>query len=122
MRYELFVSTLISLNLCLFLILFAVFGPVFIDRSISYHIAFIAAQEEHIYPHALEEKWKTMMMDKRMEDALSAGMLQKSPNGLYRGTGKAKRFTAFMMLLGKATRSLDTYEKMKARYDEDDTN
>lgn len=113
----LFMSFSMMLNLCLFLFVFSVFGPVFIDRSISYHVAFIAGEEGEIDPQQLEQAWSHSIIQKRLDDGVSAGMLQKVSSLHYIGTPKSKIFTKIMISVGQATRTLQSYRLLKESYD-----
>ncbi|MDE6887363.1 MAG: hypothetical protein K2P45_01750, partial [Eubacterium sp.] len=52
------------------IILLAVFGPTFIDRSISYHIAFYAADTGEVDVEDIRDKFSAEIFDKRIHDAV----------------------------------------------------
>nr|WP_326125945.1 hypothetical protein [uncultured Oscillibacter sp.] len=94
------------------LILLSVFGPTFIDRSISYHIAFYAADEDEIDIGEMEEVFSKEIFEKRVHDAIVSGFIAETGNGTYAPTWKAKLMSTVLKPLGKLTGSLDTYSNM----------
>ena len=95
------------------LVILAVFGPVFIDRSISYHIAFYATEQERIAIDDMRDEFSYQIFEKRIHDAIATGFIVENEDGTYSPSAKAKIMTAILLPLGKATNSLGTYETMK---------
>lgn len=93
-------------------VMLAVFGPTFIDRSISYHIAFYAADMGKVDIETIRDSFSDEIFDKRIHDAVAAGVI-KEDNGELVPTIKAEMITAVLKPLGKLTGSLDTYDGMK---------
>lgn len=95
------------------IVIIAVFGPTFIDRSISYHIAFYAAEEEIVYVEDIEEEFSTDIFDKRIHDAVTTGFLTMNEDGSMSPTFKAKAIYYILKPLGNLTGSMDTYYNMR---------
>ena len=88
-----------------------IFGPVFIDRSISYHLVFYAVKHGKLDPKDFERRLSGYVFSKRVEDALFAGLLE-SRDGEVHPTDKAERFEWIFQTLGEMTGSLDNYQEM----------
>ncbi len=103
----------------LIIIVFAVFGPTFIDRSISYHLAFIAVEQGQLNKQVLESSgYVSMVFDKRYEDACITGFIEQTKHGdVYVPTFKAKVMYNIMMVLGKITGSLGEYDSLNKSMD-----
>ncbi len=116
--YDGFTVAMVAMVYFIAILFFAVFGPTFIDRSISYHIAFYAAEEESICGSEIEEAFSKEIFEKRLQDAVQTGFLQEQENGYYLPTWKSKVMANILIPLGKLTNSLDTYEQMKRKLSE----
>jgi uncharacterized protein YacL len=104
----------VSIIYFLALILLAVFGPTFIDRSISYHIAFYAADEGEVNIEEIRDEFSYEIFDKRIHDAVVTGFIEESEtDGVYVPTKKAYFMNDVLKPIGKLTNSLDTYEEMR---------
>ena len=108
-----FTAVLSSLVYFFGLVVFITFGPVFIDRSISYHLAFYAAEKERIEIEAIREEFSSEIFEKRIHDAITTGFLLPNDDGTYSPSSKAKLMTAVLLPLGRMTNSSGTYENMK---------
>lgn len=108
-RFCIFLTVLVYL---FGLILLSVFGPTFIDRSISYHIAFYAADEGEIDIGEMEEVFSKEIFEKRIHDAIISGVITETGERKYAPTWKAKLMTAVLKPLGELTGSLGTYSNM----------
>ena len=53
--WDTFTILMVGIVYCMEIIIVAVFGPTFIDRSISYHVAFYAVEEEKFYMEDIED-------------------------------------------------------------------
>lgn len=95
------------------IIIFSIFGPTFIDRSISYHIAFYAVEENNIYVEDIEETLSNEVVEKRIHDALATGVLTINTDGSISPTLKAKLIYYTLKPIGELTNSMDTYNNMK---------
>lgn len=95
-------------------LLLAVFGPTFIDRSISYHIAFYAADMGEVDVVNIRDSFSSEIFDKRVHDAVVTGVI-KEDHGKLVPTLKAKWISAVLKQLGEMTDSPDTYNEMKER-------
>lgn len=95
------------------ILVLSVFGPTFIDRSISYHIAFYAAEEGAVQISDIEEAYSKEIFDKRIHDAVVAGFVTQNEDGSLSPTLKAKVFYAVMAPIGKITNSMDSYYSLK---------
>lgn len=107
-----FVIYIMSINII------SIFGPTFIDRSISYHVAFYAVEKGKIDVDQVREKFANAIFEKRINDAEVSGFLVKNEEGLLVPTTKAKVMYAMLMPLGELTNSLGTYNAMKEEIDE----
>lgn len=92
---------------------FSVFGPVFIDRSISYHLVFYAVENGAIQEDVFQKQFADSVFQKRIHDAQMAKFLEKTPEGTYVPTKKAFIFSGIMKLIGKLSGSMDNYDKTK---------
>ncbi len=104
------------------IIIFSIFGPTFIDRSISYHIAFYAVEENYIYIEDIEETLSNEIVEKRIHDALATGVLTVNDDGSISPTLKAKLIYYTLKPLGELTNSMDTYNNMKEDFKNAGTN
>lgn len=95
------------------LVVLTTYGPTFIDRSISYHIAFYATDEEKVDIDEMREEFSEKIFDKRIHDAVETGFIEKGTDGYYTPTWKAKVMTSILKPIGKATGSLQTYEELR---------
>ncbi|MGN0740811.1 MAG: hypothetical protein ACI4LX_11640 [Treponema sp.] len=110
--FEAFLSSLT----CFFaLVVFITFGPVFIDRSISYHLAFYASEQKRIYIDDIREEFSSEIFEKRIHDAIETGFLKDNGDGSFSPSPKAEFMTMTLLPLGKLTGSLGTYENMKEK-------
>lgn len=110
-----FTNIMMCLVYFMSLIIFIVFAPTFIDRSLSYHIAFYAADEQSININEIKEEFSTEIFDKRIHDATVTGFITEDERGYYRPTIKAEIMTAILKPIGKMTGSLHTYEKLRKK-------
>ncbi len=110
--FEFFTIFIIGINYFFIIFIFSVFGPVFIDRSISYHIAFYAVEKENIEIKKIETSFGKDIFDKRMNDAIRTGFIVENKD-IYSPSTKAKIMYYIMYPIGKITNSLDTYNDMK---------
>lgn len=112
--FDAFTIFVMGIVYCMGIVILAVFGPTFIDRSISYHIAFYATEEDIVYVEDIEEAFSKDIFDKRMHDAVATGFLTLNKDGSMSPTFKAKAMYYILEPLGKLTGSIDTYYDMKA--------
>lgn len=112
--FDRFTITMIGLVYFMGIMLLAVFGPTFIDRSISYHIAFYASDMGEVDIEDIRDEFSAEIFDKRIHDAVETGVLKKE-GGRFLPTWKARFVAAVLKPLGKLTGSLDTYNEMKEK-------
>ena len=98
--FDPFTLSMVSLVYLMGIIMLTVFGPTFIDRSISYHIAFYAVDEQKV---DIDE----------MRQAFSQEIFIVEKEGVYEPTWKAELMTFFLKPIGEMTGSLDTYKELK---------
>ena len=110
-----FTAFLCSLVYFFGLVLLTTFGPVFIDRSISYPLAFYASEQGRIHIDDIREEFSSEIFEKRIHDAIETGFLKDNGDGSYSPSAKAKFMTMTLFPLGKLTGSLGTYESMKEK-------
>ena len=111
--FDRFTILMMSLVYFLGIVVLAVFGPTFIDRSISYHLAFYAVEENVVYVDAIEEEFSSAIFEKRVHDAVETGFLTLNDDGSMSPTLKAKLMYYVLRPLGELTGSMDTYYAMK---------
>lgn len=96
-------------------VLLAVFGPVFIDRSISYHIAFYAAEQGEVDMDAVRDEFSAEIFNKRMHDAQAVGVIEMKDGNTFVPTAKAEFIWWILGGMGKWSDTLDTYNDMKEK-------
>lgn len=96
-------------------VLVSVFGPVFIDRSISYHIAFYAAEQGEVDIEDIRDEFSVEIFNKRIHDAQAVGVIEMREDNTFVPTVKAKILWWFLGGMGKWSGTMDTYENMKAK-------
>ena len=99
-------------------IILSTFGPTFIDRSISYHIAFYATEKKEFYIEDIEKEFSKDIFDKRISDAVSTGFLKQNKNGSVSPTIKSKIMYTVLKPIGEITNSMDTYYEMKKKIEQ----
>lgn len=97
------------------IIILTVFGPTFIDRSISYHIAFYAVDEQMVDIDEIKYEFSEEIFNKRIHDAIETGFIVEGPDGYYMPTWKSKVVTVILKPIGELTGSLDTYKVLKEK-------
>lgn len=108
-----FTTTMVGFVYFLGIIIIAVFGPTFIDRSISYHIAFYAVEEQSIDVDEMRDTFSEEIFDKRIHDAITTGFVTENADGTLSPTNKSKLMYFILKPIGDLTDSMDTYEEMK---------
>lgn len=111
--FDKFTCFVIGVTYCLTILVFSVFGPTFIDRSISYHIAFLATEEKQIKIEDIEKEFSDEIFEKRIHDAVVTGFIVENENGSFEPTWKSKIITKILKPIGFITGSLNEYEKLK---------
>jgi hypothetical protein len=112
--FDNFTTFLISLCCAVTVLLFAVFGPVFIDRSISYQLVFYAVEEGQVNYRDFVKKSAAHVYSKRLSDAIASGFVEEVSPHVIRPTPKAHNFYSLMMTVGNLTNSLQDYQTLKA--------
>lgn len=111
--FDSFTLSMICLVYFMGLIVLTTYGPTFIDRSISYHIAFYATDEEKIDIDEMRECFSEDIFDKRIHDAVETGFIKEGADGYYTPTWKSKVVTGILKPIGRITGSLQTYEELR---------
>lgn len=111
--FDPFALSMVCLVYFMGLIVLTTYGPTFIDRSISYHIAFYAVDEQKVDIDEMREKFSEEIFDKRIHDAVETGFIEEGTDGYYMPTWKAKVMTGILKPIGKLTGSLHTYEELR---------
>ena len=111
--FDKFTLSMISLVYFMGIIILTVFGPTFIDRSISYHIAFYAVDEQRVNIDEIRQEFSEEIFDKRIHDAIETGFIEENEDGYYTPTLKAKIMTAILKPIGELTGSIGTYESLR---------
>jgi hypothetical protein len=91
------------------MIFFAVFGPVFIDRSLSYYIIMAASERGSINIETTETLTSKFIYKKRIDDAVNSGLLTKKSNTEYIPTKKSIVLERILFFIGYCTNSLNDY-------------
>ena len=112
-KWDAFTTVMVGFVYFLGIIIIAVFGPTFIDRSISYHIAFYAVEQQNIDVDEMRDVFSEEIFDKRIHDAITTGFVTENEDGTLSPTGKARLMYGILYPIGKLTDSLGTYEDMK---------
>lgn len=97
------------------IIILTTYGPTFIDRSISYHIAFYAVDEQIVDVDEIRQEFSEEIFNKRIHDAVETGFIKVGEDGHYVPTWKAEIVTGVLKPIGRMTGSLDTYEELKEK-------
>jgi hypothetical protein len=87
---------------------FAIFGPIFIDRSISYHLVMLTAENKGLPVQKINDVVFEQMLKKRMEELSKAGLIEIDQQNILpttRGIGMTK----FLVWLGLVTGTLNEY-------------
>lgn len=113
--FDCFTLSMICLVYLMGIIILTTYGPTFIDRSISYHIAFYAADEQTVDIDEVRQEFSEEIFNKRIHDAVETGFIEADPDGCYVPTWKAKVMTSILKPIGRMTGSLDTYETLRGR-------
>lgn len=113
--FDYFTLSMICLVYLMEIIILTTYGPTFIDRSISYHIAFYAADEQKVDVNEIRQEFSEEIFNKRIHDAVETGFIEASVDGFYVPTWKAKLMTSVLKPIGRVTGSLDTYEELKGK-------
>lgn len=97
------------------IIILSIFGPTFIDRSISYHIVFFAVEKKSFYVRDVEREFSKEIFNKRVYDAVTTGFLKQNKNGSVSPTIKSKIMYVVLKPIGEMTNSMVTYNEMKIK-------
>ena len=90
---------------------FAVFGPIFIDRSISYHMVMLVSENGKIKTKNLKEVVFTQMLDKRVSELTQANLIQLDEQGNIISTPRGNLMTKVLELLGYMTGTLGEFKQ-----------
>lgn len=112
--FDYFTLSMVCLVYLMGIIILTVFGPTFIDRSISYHIAFYATDEQEVDIDEIREVFSEEIFDKRIHDAVETGFIEEK-EGIFMPTWKAKFMTFILKPIGEITGSLETYEELREK-------
>jgi hypothetical protein len=87
---------------------FAIFGPIFIDRSISYHLVMLTAENKRLPVKKINDVVFEQMLKKRMEELSKAGLIEIDQQNIL-PTTRGKGMTKFLVWLGLVTGTLNEY-------------
>jgi hypothetical protein len=93
-----------------FLFIFSVFGPIFIDRSISYHMVMAAYDRKSISTSDFE-KISDGIYIKRLDELVNLGLLHNNYDQFY-PTNIGQYFAIFNKFIGQITGTDTEYKKM----------
>lgn len=105
-RFEKVVLILFAMSVTLN---FAIFGPIFIDRSISYHLVMLAAENKHLSVQKINDVVFERMLQKRIEELSKAGLIVVDDQKNIIPTKKGMEMTKVLVWLGLATGTLNEY-------------
>ena len=88
---------------------FAIFGPIFIDRSISYHLVMLTAENKRLPVKKINDVVFEQMLKKRMEELSQAGLIEVDQQKNILPTDRGKSMTNFLVWLGLVTGTLNEY-------------
>ncbi len=88
---------------------FAIFGPIFIDRSISYHLVMLTAENNGLPVQKINDVVFEQMLKKRMEELSQAGLIELDQQKNILPTDRGKGVTKFLVWLGLVTGTLNEY-------------
>lgn len=88
---------------------FAIFGPIFIDRSISYHLVMLAAENKKVAIQKINDVVFEQMLQKRIEELSKAGLIAVDDQKNIIPTSKGTGMTKFLVWLGLTTGTLNEY-------------
>lgn len=108
--YGTYINSLLSIIVLLNLLLFSILVPVFIERSMSYHITFYIAENEPVSYKELKDKFAIAEFNKRLDELSKSGFLQISDTIIY-PTDKAILFEKFIRPIQYLTSSKPKYIK-----------
>ena len=93
--------------------IFSIFGPVFIDRSLSYHIIFLAEEEKNLNINQISNEAFQYIFIRRFEELDKAGMIKISSQGEINLTYKGLLISKSLLLIGASTNLLEGYNDFK---------
>ena len=88
---------------------FAIFGPIFIDRSISYHLVMLTAENKRLPVKKINDVVFEQMLKKRIEELSQAGLIEVDQQKNILPTDRGKGMTKFLVWLGLVTGTLNEY-------------
>lgn len=90
---------------------FAIFGPIFIDRSVSYHLVMLAAENNQVEQKKITEVIYEQMFQKRLAELSNADLIQLNEDGYISPTSKGVVMTNALIWLGLITSTLGEYKQ-----------
>lgn len=90
---------------------FAIFGPIFIDRSISYHLVMLAADNNKVEQKKIKEVMYEQMFQKRLSELSNANLIQLNEDGSIAPTSRGLVMTNTLIWLGLITNTLGEYKQ-----------
>ena len=85
----------------------------FIDRSLSYHIAFYCTEKDQISKREIVSLFNNRIIDKRIEESIRSGFIEECGVQIYCPTEKGKMFSKLVMAVGSITNTMNEYNKEK---------
>lgn len=125
--YTPFENGLVCLTVFCMVFIFNVFGPIFVDRSLSYHMILASADNNIRYTEkSITEKTGQGIYRKRVKELQLMGLLQELPDGTVKATRAGQTFSNVALAIGKMTDSLEEYDgfsgELKAGKNEAESN
>lgn len=93
------IKLLIIFTIAQFLLIYSIFGPIFVDRSVSYHIVEISEDANGISFQEIKRS-SDRMIKKRLEEMVNLGLVVEV-DGRYFPTKKGKVFNFFVKRIEK---------------------
>jgi hypothetical protein len=90
---------------------FAIFGPIFIDRSISYHLVMLAADNNKVDQQKIKEVMFEKMFQKRLSELSNANLILLNEDLYITPTSKGVVMTNALIWLGLITSTLGEYKQ-----------
>ena len=90
---------------------FAIFGPIFIDRSVSYHLVMLVADNSKVQQKKIKEVMYGQMFQKRLFELTKANLIQLNEDGYLTPTSKGLVMNNALNWLGVITGTLGEYKQ-----------
>ena len=123
MKYRVFDCLVIMIAFFSSFMLFSITTYIYIDRSLTYHMTFLAAQKEKITVEDLDVLFNSDIYKKqRIIEMEESDFLIKDFDGNYKITRKGKYFSKIMLVIGKFLGVDSTWKSITKSIQEETSN